>query len=184
MLHRMPLGRAIGRGAKTVIDATAGFGGDALLLAAMGLDVLCIERSAAVLTVLREAIACAREDPRLGPASRRIEIIDGDARDVLRELTGAARPDLVYLDPMFPPKRRRSALPPRDAQLLQRLLADEPDDDGLLEAALAAATRRVLWKRPSWAPPVQPAATVSYRGPRIRYEVWVIPGRPSPAFRG
>jgi 16S rRNA (guanine1516-N2)-methyltransferase len=173
-LHHAPLGRAVGRGARTVLDATGGFGNDALLLAAMGLQVRCVERHPRVWEILVDVLRRAAADATLAAAAARVTLEFGDFRELALE--PGDRPDIVHLDPMFPPKRRRSASPPRDAALLQAWVGEEPDADALLGPALALARRRVLWKRPPWAPPSTPRPTVVYPGQRVRYDVWVVPG--------
>ena len=50
--RKQPLPRAIGKETKTVVDATAGLGHDAVLLACMGYDVIAVERSPIVAALL------------------------------------------------------------------------------------------------------------------------------------
>ena len=54
---------------------------------------------------------------------------------------------MVYCDPMFPP-RDKSAAVGGDMQVLHKLVGATPDAGDLLAAALRAAKRRVVVKRP------------------------------------
>ena len=50
------MGVAIGRKAKSVVDATGGLGNDAILLARMGFKVLMIERSPVMSALLEDGL--------------------------------------------------------------------------------------------------------------------------------
>ena len=109
-----PLVRAIGKGAGPVIDATAGLGGDAWILAASGRTVTAIERNPSIHALLEDALVHARATPTLAHVAARITLVHGDARSRLAGLANGAWAILV--DPMFPPKQK-SALAPRDIRL-------------------------------------------------------------------
>ena len=169
--RRQPLGRALGRPVRTVVDATAGFGDDALRLAGFGLEVTAVERSPIAALCLEERVAqlAAGDDPELAAAAGRLTVVEGEGIEVLAGLTAA--PDVVYLDPMFPPKRKRSARPRKAMQVLGALVGPDADVDSLLAAAIAASGRRVVLKRPDDAPPLgRPAA--SYGGTTVRYDMY------------
>lgn len=172
-----PLARAVGRGASRVVDATAGLGGDALRLACLGLSVIAYERCAPVAAVLADGLARARREPGLAAVARRIELRVADARRGLPRLRPA--PDVVFLDPMFPPKRRRSALPRKELVALRALAGDDPDAAELLAEARRCARRRVVVKRPDHAAPLGPRPAFSYAGKLVRYDVY-LPQRRSP----
>ncbi len=173
------LGRAVGQGKKAVLrvlDATAGLGRDAFVLADLGCEVLLCEREAVVVELLRSGLrlAAANGDAWLAAVVERMRLHHGDAREVesacLREV------DTIYLDPMFPP-RRKSAAVKKEMTLLQTLLqpaADPQDADALLLWALRQGTARVVVKRPAKAPSLaaqQPSHSI--RGKSVRYDVYV-----------
>lgn len=174
-LRADPLARALGaRGGEAidVVDATAGLGADALLLAALGHRVVAIERSPALWAVLEDGLARLADDAILGSIARRIALRRGDAIDVLA--TPAVAPDIVYLDPMFPAKRRASALPPKSAQRLRVAVGDDPDAAELLAAARRVARRRVVVKRPDDAPWLSgEKPSFAIEGRTVRYDVYV-----------
>lgn len=138
--------RAAGR---SVIDATAGLGGDALLLATAGFEVTLIERSPVIAALLKNALdrAADSEDPELRQTVSTMHLHVGEAVEWLE----VHRADVVCLDPMFPP-RRKSAQVRKEMFLLGKLLAAGDSGDALLEPALRAAGNRVVVKRPRLAP--------------------------------
>ncbi|NBX26544.1 MAG: hypothetical protein EBQ99_10965 [Planctomycetes bacterium] len=150
-LRGQPLGRAVGSAARTAIDATAGLGFDAFAMAAMGLQVLAVERNEWVLRLLQQAHGWAMGDPRLGQIAARITMKAAEATAVL----AATEPvDVVLLDPMFPARRKPDAKPPKAMQALAAVVGADEDAGALLAAALRVARQRVVVKRPVHAEPL------------------------------
>ncbi|MDG4551773.1 MAG: class I SAM-dependent methyltransferase [Candidatus Contendobacter sp.] len=174
--RNQPLARAVGlqRGATpTVVDATAGLGGDAFVLACLGCVVRLVERSSLVAVLLRDGLDRAARIPDLGPlVAERLSLIVADGRNYLRALANDQRPDVVYLDPMYP-LRRKAALAGKAMRLLRRLVGDDADAPELLATALASARRRVVVKRPRRAPPlVGPRPSFQIAAPNTRFDVY------------
>ena len=166
-----------------VLDATAGLGRESALAAALGCTVIACERSAVVATLLREALDRAAADPTLAPVIARIDLRVSDARAVLAALAAlpeGERPDVVLVDPMFP-DRSNAARAKKEMQLLQRLLGptDPRDTVALIEAALAAARRRVVLKRPVHAPHLEGIRPpdLEVPGRAARYDVYLVAPR-------
>lgn len=157
--RQQPFARALGRPGKRIIDATAGLGEDALLMFALGHEVVVIERSP-VACALLEGAALLGQFP--------FPVLFGDAR----ELLGDREPEVVYLDPMFPPKRRSSALPPRAPRYLAGVVGPDPDTEQLLAIARQVASDRVVVKRPDHAPSLGPAPRSRHEGKLVRYDVY------------
>lgn len=154
-----------------ILDATAGLGGDAFVLATLGCRVDLIERQPIIAELLRDGLARAATDAEVGPIVRRMSLRQGNAIEVLREWQGDI-PQVVYLDPMFP-HRDKSALVKKEMRLFRPLVGDDLDAPALLEAALALASHRVTVKRPRKAPPiagVTPALTLE--GKSSRYDIY------------
>jgi len=174
LLQRRPLGlvgRALGRGVQRVCDATAGLGGDAALFASRGLEVVAFERHAAVFALLEDALG--RAQASAPAASARIALHHGDACAALGHLGPI---DVVYIDAMYPPKRKRSAATRKELRMLQDLVGHDDDAAALLQAARAAALKRVVVKRADDTPAIA-APDVSYRGNTVRYDVYFAPTR-------
>ncbi|MDG1359158.1 MAG: class I SAM-dependent methyltransferase [Phycisphaerales bacterium] len=134
-----------------VVDLTGGLGADTAIAAASTSSrrVVTCERHPVVATLLEDgrlrAVAGGLE-----PASR-IDVHHGDAVRRLRQ--EHVPPALVMIDPMFPPRRKSSALPPKPMQRLRTLLHDaEIDVDAEVHDLLVAAQRvdagRIVLKRP------------------------------------
>ncbi len=164
-----PLVRAVGKGAGTIVDATAGLGGDAWILAAAGRTVLAMERHALVHALLADALLRAAHEPTLAHIGARIALQHRDARDGLAAVAPA--PWAILVDPMFPTKSK-SALAPRDIRLVKEAVGADADAAELLMAALATSAPRVIVKRPHEAAPLgqTPHHTISSK--LVRYDVY------------
>lgn len=171
--------RVKGVEAPRAVDATAGLGEDSLLLAAAGFTVTLCEADPVIAALLEDALARASVHEVLGPIVERMHLVAGDSRAVLAEFGTAPdiRPDVVYLDPMFP-GRTKSAAVKKKFQLIHGLeRPTEPlDEESLLQAALAAHPRKVVIKRPVKGPylaGVKPSHAIA--GKAVRYDCIVPP---------
>jgi 16S rRNA (guanine1516-N2)-methyltransferase len=146
------LARAVslkGGAAPTVVDATAGLGRDAFVLASLGARVTLLERSVVVGALLADGLRRAHADAEVAPIAARMTLSIGDAVSHLESLR--VRPEVVYLDPMYPHAGKR-ALQKKEMRLFRQLVGDDDDAPELLAAARRAALRRVVVKRPAGAP--------------------------------
>jgi len=159
-----------------IVDATAGLGRDAFLLASAGANVTMLERSAEVHELLKNALArAAAESPELAEVTSRMTLIHGDARHLLPALA----PDVVIVDPMHPP-RRNTALVKEEMRLLSGIVGADEDSDELMRIALASARERVVLKWPLRAAALLAAPKPSHQfaGKTVRYEVFLTALRP------
>lgn len=135
----------------SVLDATAGLGGDAFVLASLGAQVTLQERNAIVHCLLADGLARLRADaagrPDLQEVAQRMQLVER----VLESGQHMAAADVVYLDPMFP-ARDKSAAVKKEMTAFHALVGEDADQDLLLAQALAAARYRVVVKRPRKAP--------------------------------
>ena len=155
----------------TAVDATAGLGEDSLLLAAAGFEVTLCERDPVIAALLEDALLRAAANERLAPIVARMHLAPGDALDVLARLDTA--PDVVFLDPMFPERRRKAATNKKLA-LFQRLERPCENEEALMQAALAVRPRKVVVKRPLKGPYLASAKpSSSLAGKVVRYDVYV-----------
>ncbi len=173
--RRQPLARAVGLrgGPPSVMDATAGLGRDSFLLACLGCTVVAVERSLVLGTLLEDGLARARSstDEDLRVVAGRITLVVEDARELLSTVAEDDRPDVVFMDPMYPVKKK-AALPKKEMRICRRLVGDETDAAGLLAVARKTARRRVVVKRPKHAPPLEKGVAIEYRGKIARYDVY------------
>ncbi|MFW2373595.1 MAG: class I SAM-dependent methyltransferase [Gammaproteobacteria bacterium] len=158
-----------------VLDATAGLGKDAFVLACLGCPITMIERSPIVTTLVADAIERAKQDGDFQMLLEQgFELIQANATDYLQHLDETSRPDVIYLDPMYPDKKK-SALVKKNMQILQKLLGQDEDTEQLLEAALSCARKRVVVKRPKGANVIAgPKPTMAIESKKTRYDVYVI----------
>ncbi len=168
------LSRALGKvKGRQAVDATAGLGRDSLHLLALGFQVVAIERSKILAYLLRQAKKEGLSEEGESSDLQFLEIIHSDARCYLRKLYDRGEaPDVVFLDPMFPQKKR-SSLSGKEMQLFHRLFSYEPKiERELLQTALEVVEDRVVVKRPSKAPPIMRGARHQYEGKSVRYDVY------------
>ncbi len=170
-----PLPKAIGmKGGKTptVVDATAGLGRDAFLLASLGATVTLIEREPQLQQLLRDALAQALEaGGEVADVVSRMTLLCGDAKDLLPGLS----PDVVLVDPMHP-ERKKSALVKNEMRLIREIVGNNADADTLMHVALATAQKRVVLKWPLRADPLPgiPAPSHQITSKTLRYDVFMI----------
>jgi 16S rRNA (guanine1516-N2)-methyltransferase len=170
-----PLPRAAGfTGGVTpsIIDATAGLGRDAFLLASMGAQVTLIERSPQVHALLADAHARAAEaDDGTADVVSRMTLVQGDARRLLADMSA----DVVIVDPMHP-ERSKSALVKQEMRLLRGLVGPDTDALELMQAALACARKRVVLKWPLRADPMPGLKAPSHQilSKTLRYDVFMV----------
>ncbi|SDG74767.1 class I SAM-dependent methyltransferase [Propionivibrio dicarboxylicus] len=136
----------------TVLDATAGLGRDAFVLAQLGCTMTLIERQPVIAALLEDGLARALADPDCAAIIGRMRLVCGDAIALMRDWEGDP-PQVIYLDPMFP-HRDKHALVKKEMRLFRPLAGDDDDAPALLEAALALASHRVVVKRPRKAPAI------------------------------
>lgn len=177
------IAKAVGlKGGKSpsVIDATAGLGVDALVLASMDCRVTMLERVPAVSALLRDGLERSRDyaaqhDAKLEAILSRMQLVHDDAAEYLSQLDEADYPDVVFLDPMFP-ERKKSAAVKKEMQIFHKLIGSDDDAGRIFETALARARERVVVKRPRIAPTLsgrQPSHVIE--GKRNRYDVYLTP---------
>ncbi len=169
--------RAIGFSGETppaVIDGTGGLGRDSFIMAAAGCRVQVFEQVPVVAALLADGLTRALLHPETAEIARRIHLTVCDTVSVLRNMQqNGQKVDVVYLDPMFP-ERRKSALVKKESQMLQMLVTDTPSEKKLMHAALQTAGKRVVVKRPRRAPCItnQPPSH-SLTGKSIRFDVYI-----------
>ena len=130
--------------------------------------VQAIERNPVVFALLISALYKAKKIPL--PDAKKIDTYFGDAISLIEKLPAA---DIVYLDPMFPDKRKRSALPPKSVRVLRELVGGDPDTERLLAVARRHAKKRVVVKRPLHSNPLADDHVALHEGKVVRYEVYL-----------
>lgn len=165
----------------TILDATAGMGGDSFVLASLGFKVQMVERSAIVAALLNDALKRAQAQLETQAAEvqqsiNNLSLVNADSAQFL--IHNQPNVDVVYMDPMYPEKKKKAAAK-KEMQALQQLVGPDLDSAKLLDAALNTAKTRVVVKRPKGAPPVQSLAydiepSIHISSPNTRYDIYVI----------
>lgn len=155
-----------------VIDATAGLGRDAFVLASLGATVTLVERNPAVVALLQDGLRRAALDPALADwLPQRMQLVHATAHQALQQLPA---PDVVFLDPMFP-AREKSAAVKKEMAAFHQVVGTDDDADALLPLALQLAQKRVVVKRPGYAEFLnQQQPSMSIEGKNNRFDVYVI----------
>lgn len=159
----------------SIIDATAGWGRDAWLLAYRGFRLTLCERNPYLYILLKQAVEQARELPLTAAVAARIEIVHHDSRDFLT--ASGAQADAIYLDPMYP-QRQKSAKVKKDMQILHALLGadagEQSDNAQLLDSALNSGCPRIVVKRPHSAEHLGGIAPHhSIEAPNTRFDIYL-----------
>ena len=155
----------------SVLDATAGMGRDAFVLAQLGCSLTLVERQPLIAALLADGLRRAQDDAEVAPIVARMQLCSGDAILLMRDWRFAV-PQVIYLDPMFP-HRDKSALVKKEMRLFRVLAGDDDDAPALLEAALHLASHRVVVKRPRKAPTLAgPTPTHVLEGKSSRFDIY------------
>lgn len=168
------LARAIGAKPSahpSIVDATAGLGRDSFILATLGFEVTMLERS----DVLHEKLADALQRARtlVPEVITRLTLVHTEAVSWLNALPINQRPEVIYLDPMFP-ERKKSASIKKEMAFMQELLGTCRDQEILFSTAMACAKKRVVVKRPKHAGNIsEKAPNFCYRGRSSRFDVYL-----------
>ncbi|MGL4317178.1 MAG: class I SAM-dependent methyltransferase [Pseudomonas sp.] len=155
----------------SVLDATAGLGRDAFVLASLGCNMTLIERQPIIAALLEDGLQRAARDAEVAAIAAQMRLLTGNAIELMGQWQGEP-PQVIYLDPMFP-HRDKSALVKKEMRLFRPLVGDDMDAPALLAAALALASHRVVVKRPRKAPIIDGAKpSYALEGKSSRYDIY------------
>jgi 16S rRNA (guanine1516-N2)-methyltransferase len=180
------IAKAIGVSGKfspQVLDLTAGLGGDSFVLASLGSTVTMLERNPIVHSLLADGLSraelSAEDDSDLGAIMARITLIEANSADYLQQGSDSLSADVVYLDPMFP-ERKKSAKVKKQMQAFHAIVGTDPDADKLLSLALDVANYRVVVKRPTGADYLANSKpSYSLEGKSTRYDIYTLKKLPN-----
>ena len=160
-----------------VLDATAGMGKDAFVLASLGCKVTLVERQQPIFALLTDGFRRARASEHLPWFDERMVLNHASAHEALAKPDNLNKHtnefDVVYLDPMFP-HREKSAAVKKDMALFQTFVGFDEDADDLLPLSYDLATKRVVVKRPDYAPFLnQQTPSTQIKTKKNRFDVYV-----------
>ncbi len=164
-----------GKPIPSILDATAGLGKDAYVFACLGCPVTLLERSPVVAALLQDGIDRGSLNIEFSATiAAGFKLYNCDALQYILALDEKQRPDVIYLDPMYPEKKK-SASVKKNMQMLQKLLGHDVDTAAVLLAALEKARKRVVVKRPKGAAQLEigHTPTLCYESKATRYDVYI-----------
>ncbi|WP_058534787.1 class I SAM-dependent methyltransferase [Legionella saoudiensis] len=150
-----------------IIDATAGWGRDAAVLASFGAQVLMLERHPVMAALLADALSRQDEQDK---QYLQLSLQAGNTLSFLKKLPEAAYPDVIYIDPMHP-ERSKSALVKKDMQALQQMIGADEDALELIETAITKVKQKVVVKWPQKIKPLLPA-NANIEGKTVRFDIY------------
>jgi len=154
----------------SVVDLTAGWGRDSLILATHGQAVTMIEQNRLIYHCLHYLLSVAQHDST-DARYQNLQAVNQNSLEYLNA-DNYSMVDCLYLDPMFP-AHKSTALPSKDLQILQ-MLTDNLDIERLFEVALSRARHRVVVKRPLHAPTLsERKPDIVYKEKTIRFDVYL-----------
>ena len=182
ILHRLKYGKGRGQNLakavgmksnknRNIVDATAGLGYDAFILASLGAKVTLIERSEKMHEILQNGI---NEGVSFGGEIKKIinrmDLLFGDSKDILPKLS----PEVIMIDTMYR-DRKKTALVKNNMRLVREIVGPDADYIELLEVALNCAKNRVVLKQPRYAEPIKDIKKCSHQiiGKTIRYDIFM-----------
>ena len=182
ILHRLKYGKGRGQNLakavgmkfnknRTIIDATAGLGYDAFILASLGANVTLIERSKQIYDLVKAGILEAKfYGGEISKIVDRMDLLFGDSKDILPSIS----PEVILIDTMYK-DRKKSALVKNNMRLVREIVGSDPDYIDLINVALNCASKRVVIKQPRYAEPLKDIKTCSHQilGKTIRFDVYV-----------
>jgi len=158
----------------SVLDATAGLGKDSFVLATLGCNVCMTERSPVVHALLADGLARAVHDDEVYDIAERMSLQNENAVEFIEQLADDQRPQVIYLDPMFP-HTEKTALVKKEMRVFRDVVGDDQDASLLLEAALGKAIARVVVKRPRKAPTInERKPSYQLEGKSSRYDIYAL----------
>ena len=182
ILHRLKYGKGRGQNLakavgmksnknRNIVDATAGLGYDAFILASLGAKVTLIERSDKMYEILKnginEGVSFGGEIEKI---INRMDLLFGDSKDILPKLS----PEVIMIDTMYK-DRKKTALNKNNMRLVRDIVGPDSDYIELLKVALSCAKNRVVLKQPRYADPIREIGKCSHQilGKTIRYDIFM-----------
>lgn len=160
----------INKGLRDVLDLTTGLAQDAAVFARLGCQVRAVERSPVIFALLEDAALRARTENL--DWSQNLQFVFSDSREFLQNMKSEDCPQVIYIDPMFPDKKK-TALPRKEMQIFREVIGDDEDSAELVALAQHKALDRVVVKRPLKAPDLAPGVMHRFEGTSVRYDLYM-----------
>lgn len=171
---KLPLISAIGLKKShrpVVLDATAGLGKDAYLMASLGAQVFLTERNPIVSFLLLDGLKRAQQNVQTAELfNANMHFLGSDLSHIPQSEIPCI--DVIYLDPMYPlQQHQKKAQVKKEMQLMRKLVGADDDTQTWLKAARKIA-QRVVVKRPQWATALAEDIHSSIRSKNHRFDIY------------
>ena len=152
-----------------VWDVTAGLAKDAFNIASLGSQVILIERNLIIAELLKQALDNAKQDLTIAPIVNNMRLIVGESKLIMPTIK--TKPDVIYLDPMFPENKNRRK-PDREKQFLRAIVIDKSSDDLLLTTCKKYASKVVVKRsvKDGYLSGIKPSGEIL--GKTTRYDIY------------
>ena len=160
----------------SVWDATGGLGRDAFVLASLGLQLTVFEQHPVVACLLADGLSRAQQHADTANIAARIHLHLGNAILTMpQQAAQYGRPDVVYLDPMYPSRQKSAAVKKEMAYFHELVgMASGQDEQQLLHIAQTLAKKRVVVKRPRLGDYLaETVPAYQYSGKSTRFDVYL-----------
>ncbi|WP_434776919.1 class I SAM-dependent methyltransferase [Neisseria sp. Ec49-e6-T10] len=157
-----------------VWDFTAGLGRDAFVLANTGMIVHAFERHKVVAALLSDGLKRAQQHNDTAAIIANIQLHPIDVITQKDYLTGFdQKPDVVYLDPMYPQAQKKAAVK-KEMAFFHELVGLSDEGQQLMDIALTHAKKRVVVKRPRLGETLtKTPPNYCYAGKSTRFDVYL-----------
>lgn len=154
-----------------VLDATAGWGKDAVTFAYFGCEVLAFEENPVVYLLLKDGLDRAFGDKDFSSKIKGSIVLEfGNSREML--LKSPPVVDSIYIDPMYPHEDTKSALPKKEILFLRDILPESSGLEELLRLAIQNTKKRVVLKRPVGSE-ILLRPTHSFTSKMVRFDLYI-----------
>lgn len=154
-----------------VLDGTAGLGSESFVIAARGHTVTSIEKSEVIYTLLLDGLNRAKSTEAIQKYGNNISLNFFDTVHFLVHTTEMF--DVIYLDPMFP-ERKKSAKVKKGMQTLQLLLGHSNlDEKKLFDLAINHSKKLVIKRAINNPYFADKKPTNSLKGKSNRFDIYV-----------
>ena len=159
-------------GFNRVLDLTAGLAQDSVFMRCLGFEVEACERNPWIYLMLAMAHQKALESREHLELFKNIRFYFYDGKEILEKFSGNKDKTAVYIDPMYPEKKK-DALPRKEMQIFRDLVGEDEDSEILVDLALKQGYQRVVVKRPLKAPPLRLGPQHSFKGKAVRFDLYL-----------
>jgi len=167
----------------TILDATSGFGYDAIEMSVKAKKIIMLEQSEIVYALLQDGLERLQNSIEVDSENNfyqeglNVDIFSFNKsfQDYIKESNlENENIDIVYLDPMYPKENKKSAQNKKYMQYLQDLTQNSIQDTRLLDLALKVAKHKIILKRPLHAEVIYPKKVCyQVKSKLVRYDVYL-----------